>query len=128
VVRAVTDDEYSKWIAEQKAKQAAAAPSTNEAPAATAAAAAAQPAAPAGKADGKATYDQVCQTCHAAGIAGAPKFGDKGAWNARISQGQQTLYDHAIKGIRMMPPKGGNPGLSDAQVKAAVDFMVHASK
>ena len=132
VVRAVSADEYSAWVAEQKSKQgsatAAAAPATNEAPAATAAAVAAAPAAPAGAADGKATYEQVCQMCHAAGIAGAPKVGDKGAWTPRIAQGQQTLYDHAIHGIRMMPPKGGNPGLSDAQVKAAVDHMVHASK
>jgi cytochrome c oxidase subunit 2 len=134
VVRAVSNDEYTKWIADQKAKQAAAGgggSNQSEAatqPQATAAAVAAQPAAPAAAADGKSTYGQVCVACHGAGIAGAPKFGDKAAWTARITQGQQTLYDHAIKGIRMMPAKGGNPGLSDAQVKAAVDYMVSASK
>jgi cytochrome c oxidase subunit II len=133
VVRAVTDEEYSAWVAEQKGKQggaAAAAAAEAAAPGAAAATQAAVAAVPAnaGPADGKATYEQVCQMCHAAGIAGAPKVGDKGAWTARITQGQQTLYDHALHGIRMMPPKGGNPALSDAQVKAAVDFMLSASK
>jgi cytochrome c oxidase subunit 2 len=128
VVRVVTPEEYGAWVTEQKGKQGGGTAATNAAPAATAAAVAAQPAAPAGAADGKTTYEQVCQMCHAAGIAGAPKVGDKGAWTARIAQGQQTLYDHAIKGIRMMPPKGGNPALSDGQVKAAVDHMIHASK
>jgi cytochrome c5 len=65
--------------------------------------------------------------CHAAGIAGAPKTGDKAAWTARVTKGQQTLYDNAIKGINLMPAKGGNPNLSDAQVKAAVDYMLSAS-
>jgi cytochrome c oxidase subunit 2 len=125
VVRAVTDDEYAKWVAEHQTKQGA--PAAADASAAPAATAAAEPAA-AGKVDGKGTYEQVCQMCHAAGIAGAPKTGDKAAWTGRLTQGHQTLYDNAIKGIRMMPPKGGNPGLSDAQVKAAVDFMVSASK
>jgi cytochrome c oxidase subunit 2 len=133
VVRAVTDEEYSKWVSEQKGKQpGAAAQAAAEAgspgvPEATAAAAAAEPAS-AGAVDGKGTYEQVCQMCHAAGIAGAPKTGDKAAWTARMAQGQQTLYDHAINGIRMMPPKGGNPALPDAQVKAAVDYMIGASK
>jgi cytochrome c oxidase subunit 2 len=133
VVRAVTDEEYSKWVSEQKGKQpGAAAQAAAEAgspgvPEATAAAAAAEPAS-AGAVDGKGIYEQVCQMCHAAGIAGAPKTGDKAAWTTRMAQGQQTLYDHAINGIRMMPPKGGNPALPDAQVKAAVDYMIGASK
>jgi cytochrome c oxidase subunit 2 len=120
VVRAVTEDEYSRWVAEQKTKQGgAAAPASDQAPAGAEAAAGT---------DGKGTYEQVCQMCHAAGIAGAPKTGDKAAWTTRMAQGQQTLYDHAINGIRMMPPKGGNPALPDAQVKAAVDYMIGASK
>jgi cytochrome c5 len=133
VVRAVTDDEYSKWVAEQKGKQpGAAAQAAAEAGSpgvaeATEAAAAAAPAT-AGTTDGKGTYEQVCQMCHSAGIAGAPKTGDKAAWTTRMAKGQQTLYDNAIKGLNMMPPKGGNPALSDAQVKAAVDFMINASK
>jgi cytochrome c5 len=83
-------------------------------------------------ADGKATYDKACMACHAAGVAGAPKLGDKAAWKDRIAQGNDTLYTHAIKGFTgkkgMMPPKGGNMSLADADVKASVDYMVNQSK
>ena len=69
--------------------------------------------------------------CHGAGIAGAPKFGDKAAWAPRIKQGDDVLYEHAIKGFQgktgMMPPKGGSTA-SDDDVKAAVDVMVAAAK
>jgi len=69
--------------------------------------------------------------CHAAGVAGAPKLGDKAAWSARIAQGTSVLYVHAINGFQgkvgVMPPKGGSPA-SDADVKAAVDYMVSAAK
>ncbi|HYC41684.1 MAG TPA: c-type cytochrome [Noviherbaspirillum sp.] len=85
----------------------------------------------AGKADGKKIYDAACAACHGAGVAGAPKVGDKAAWAARIKQGNDTLYTHAIKGFQgkagMMPPKGGS-NASDDEVKAAVDYMVSASK
>jgi cytochrome c5 len=81
---------------------------------------------------GKTTYDGICQACHAAGVAGAPKFGDKAAWAPRIAQGADTLHTHAIKGYQgksgMMPPKGGNMSLSDEDVKAAVDYMVSHAK
>jgi len=105
------------------------------APAAPATAPAATPAAPAPAVasanTGKALYDTACVACHGAGIAGAPKLGDKAAWTARIAQGNATLYEHAIKGFQgktgMMPPKGGSPA-PDADVKAAVDYMVLASK
>lgn len=120
VVRAVTDGEFAEWVAEHRSGQAAA-------PAAEPVAVAAAPGATAAT-DGKGVYDQTCQMCHAAGIAGAPKTGDQAAWSARVAQGDQTLYNHAINGIRLMPAKGGNPGLSDGQVKAAVDYMVSASK
>lgn len=77
---------------------------------------------------GESTYNGLCAACHAAGVAGAPKTGDKANWGPRIAQGKETLYTHAIKGFQgkagMMPAKGGNPALSDADVKAAVDFMV----
>ena len=80
---------------------------------------------------GKKAYDTACFACHGAGIAGAPKFGDKVAWSARIGQGSSVLYDHAIKGFQgkagVMPPKGGS-ALPDADVKAAVDYMVAAVK
>ena len=54
--------------------------------------------------------------------------GDKAAWKPRIGQGLPTLHEHALKGIRAMPPKGGNTTLSDAEVSAAVDYMVNHSK
>ena len=84
--------------------------------------------APAGKADGAKVYTTVCSVCHAAGLAGAPKYGDKAAWKPRIAQGLPTLHEHALKGIRAMPPKGGNTTLPDADVNAAVDYMVNHSK
>lgn len=80
---------------------------------------------------GKSVYNNACIACHGAGIAGAPKLGDKGAWAARIAQGNATLYEHAIKGFQgkagVMPPKGGSTA-PDADIKAAVDYMVLASK
>ncbi len=79
-------------------------------------------------ASGDKVYQASCAMCHAAGIAGAPKVGDKVAWKARIAQGPSTLHDNALKGIRMMPAKGGNTALADAEVKAAVDYMVAQSK
>ena len=85
-------------------------------------------AAAAGAADGKATYTTVCAVCHGAGVAGAPKFADKAAWAPRIAQGVNVLHANAMKGKGAMPPKGGNPSLSDAQVAAAVDYMVGAAK
>lgn len=88
-------------------------------------------AADAGKPDGKKLYESACAACHGAGVAGAPKFGDKAAWEPRIKQGNATLYDHAIKGFQgksgMMPAKGGSSA-SDEEVKAAVDYMVSAAK
>jgi cytochrome c5 len=80
---------------------------------------------------GKKLYDSTCVACHGAGVAGAPKFGDKAAWAPRIKQGSATLYEHAIKGFQgkagMMPPKGGSSA-SDDEVKAAVDYMANAAK
>jgi len=91
------------------------------------------PAANAAGADkGKATYNASCAACHGAGVAGAPKLGDKAAWKDRIAQGADKMHTHAIKGFQgkkgMMPPKGGNMSLKDDDVKAAVDYMVSQSK
>lgn len=108
-----------------------------EAPKVEAPAAAAAPAAEAPKAeatasvDGKSIYGKTCAMCHAAGVAGAPKPGDKEAWAPRIAQGNDTMYKHALEGFTgdhgMMPARGGNPKLTDEEVKAAVDFMVGQS-
>lgn len=81
---------------------------------------------------GKATYDATCAMCHKAGMMGAPKVGDKAAWAARIKQGMDVMVTRAINGLRgkkgMMPKKGGNPKLTDAQVGNAVAYMVSRSK
>ena len=78
---------------------------------------------------GESVYKASCIACHATGVAGAPKFGDKGGWAARIAKGTPLLYEHALKGFNnVMPAKGGNPALSDADVKAAVDYMVAHAK
>lgn len=82
------------------------------------------PAADAAKIDGEKVYKGLCMSCHDAGVAGAPKLGDKAAWEPRIATGIDTLYESTIKGKGVMPAKGGNPALSDDEVKAAVDHMV----
>lgn len=97
---------------------------------------ASEPGAPAAaggsSAKGEDVYKQTCFACHGAGVAGAPKLGDKADWQPRIAQGEAVLYDHSIKGYSgskgVMPPKGGNMSLSDDQVKAAVDYMVAQAK
>ncbi|SAK42736.1 cytochrome c family protein [Caballeronia calidae] len=93
--------------------------------------ASAAPAAGAQSADaaqaGKALYEQVCQACHAAGVLNAPKFGDKAAWAPRLKEPMDTVYNYALHGKGAMPPKGGS-NAPDADVKAAVDYMVNAAK
>jgi cytochrome c5 len=76
---------------------------------------------------GTEVYNAACAACHGAGAAGAPKFGDAGAWGGRIKQGYDTLVSHAIKGIRAMPAKGGNPDLDDVEVARAVVHMANAA-
>lgn len=130
----------------QAASQANAASMSNTAAAAstTTATAASQPAAGGATASaaagattvasvvvGKKLYESTCIACHGMGVAGAPKVGDKAAWEPIIAQGVSVLYDRAIHGFMgkhgMMPPKGGSTA-SDADVKAAVDYMVAQSK
>lgn len=89
-----------------------------------AAPAAVAPAASKGK-SGQEVYKAVCSMCHGGGLMGAPKFGDKDQWGPRIAQGHDTLVSHALKGIRMMPAKGGNADLSDDEVAGAVKYMAN---
>ncbi|HZM34409.1 MAG TPA: c-type cytochrome [Burkholderiales bacterium] len=78
--------------------------------------------------DGKAVYTQTCVACHMQSVAGSPPLGDKAAWAPRIKTGLDALVQSVMKGKGAMPPKGGNPALSDAQIRAAVEFMVSQSK
>jgi c(7)-type cytochrome triheme protein len=80
-----------------------------------------------GEANGKAIYDSTCGACHATGAAGAPKTGDAAAWAPRIKGGQATLVASAIKGKGAMPAKGGNAKLTDAEIQAAVKYIVSQS-
>lgn len=100
--------------------------------------AAATPAAPApaiasgtgAQASGEDPYKKACAACHDQGVAGAPKLGDKTAWETRMQQGMDTLYSVGLNGKpgTAMVAKGGNASLSDADVKAAVDYMVSMVK
>jgi cytochrome c5 len=122
--------------AQAAASAAPAAATTVAAPAAATAPAAAPAPAPAaqqtaaagaGANAGEALYKQTCVACHGAGVAGAPKFGDKAAWAPRIKQGIDALVQNAIKGKGAMPPRGGSSA-SDTDVRAAVQYMVNAAK
>ena len=129
-------------VPDAPAADAAAAPASDAAPAAPAAPMAAAPALPAPVATvvaaaappaaavsgtGEALYKQACMACHAAGVAGAPKLGDKAAWGPRLKTGIDALYASVIKGKGAMPPKGGSAA-SDADIHAAVDYMVSTVK
>ena len=99
---------------------------------AAAAAAAASQVAYGGTTDGSVIFGNLCTGCHTSGAGGAPTL-DKSHWAARIAEGKDTLYKHAIEGYHgpdggVMPPKGGNPALSEAQVKATVDWMLSQIK
>ncbi|MDP1680775.1 MAG: c-type cytochrome [Burkholderiales bacterium] len=81
---------------------------------------------------GKTVYGKTCALCHAAGVAGAPKPGDKADWGPRIAQGNDVLYKHALEGYTgakgQMPARGGAASLPDDEVKAAVAYMVDQSR
>jgi cytochrome c5 len=86
---------------------------------------------PSGNKTGEQVFQTVCKTCHETGLAGAPKLGDKAAWAAPIKTGYDTLVQHAINGLqrqgKVMPPKGGNPDLSDTEAARAVVYMANAA-
>lgn len=118
----------------QEPASAPAAPSATTTTTTTTPAPVAAPAAPpvAENTVGKGVFGKTCSMCHAAGVAGAPKPGDKADWGPRIAQGNEVLYKHAIEGFTgakgMMPARGGGASLSDDEVKAAVDYMVAQSR
>jgi len=78
-------------------------------------------------ADGKAVYDAKCSVCHAAGVAGAPKLGDKAAWGPRVKTGEAALIKSAINGKGAMPPRGGQ-NASDKEIKEAIEYMLSKVK
>jgi cytochrome c5 len=89
-------------------------------------------AAPAADLAGEQVFNMACVACHGAGVAGAPKFGDKAAWGPRVAKGPDTLHKHALEGFQgqsgFMPPKGGRVDLSDKSIMNAVDYMAAAGK
>ncbi len=124
----LSDVEVKRAVEFMMNSGSATAPVAAATPAAPTTTAAAAPAAAAAKPDGKKIYDTTCTACHAAGLVGAPKFGDKAAWAPRLAQGTAALYNSALKGKGAMPPKGGNNALADDDVKAAVDYLTAAAK
>ena len=126
---AATADAAAAATAAPAAPAAESAPAPAPAPAAAAAPApAAAPAVAAAGGAGEALYKQTCQMCHGAGVAGAPKLGDKAAWAPRLSAGIDALYASAAKGKGAMPPRGGAAQASDADLRAAVEYMAAAAK
>ena len=85
-----------------------------------------------GTTDGATIFGNLCKTCHETGAGGAPKISDKAAWAPRVAQGLDTLVKHATEGFTgksgVMPPKGGNPALTDEQIKATVTWIVSQVK
>lgn len=112
----------------EAAAPAAAAPAPVVAAAPAAAAAPAPAATPVAAVNGEALYKQACTVCHAAGVAGAPKTGDKAAWAPRAALGVDALTASVIKGKGAMPPKGGAMAASDAEIKAAVQYLLDVAK
>ncbi|MDP2070066.1 cytochrome c5 family protein [Methylotenera sp.] len=136
---ALTDGEVASAVVDMAnasgAKFAAPAPKAPEAKPVEPSAAASAPVAVAEEAkaslaqatgkSGEEVYKAGCAMCHTSGLMEAPKLGDENAWKPRIAQGYDTLVNHANKGIRMMPAKGGNSALSDAEVAGAVKYMAN---
>jgi cytochrome c5 len=80
-----------------------------------------------GERSGKEVVDAVCVACHGTGASGAPRIGDRKAWAKRASEGLTSLTEHAIEGIRQMPPHGGSPNLTDLEIARAITYMVNQS-
>ena len=81
-----------------------------------------------GPLSGELIYNTACLACHSTGVADAPKTGDIAAWAPRIKQGDDMLFEHATKGYKGMPPRGGSPQLTDEDITAAINYMVAESQ
>lgn len=79
-------------------------------------------------ADGKAIYESTCKVCHDQGVAGAPRMGDKAGWAPRIKTGEAAMIQSVVKGKGAMSAKAGNAALSDADIKASVQYMISSNK
>ena len=112
----------NRWVARRSKSLAAAA-----AIAFVLSAAPQQAGAQAGERSGRDVVEAVCAACHGTGANGAPKIGNKKAWAARAARGLTGLTQNALKGIRKMPPHGGNPALSDTEIERAITYMVNES-
>lgn len=73
---------------------------------------------------GRRVYVEVCAACHANGVAGAPRFGNRAEWEMRLLLGRRELMRSVLRGKGAMPPKGGNASVSDLQAEAAMDYML----
>ncbi len=131
--KGVSDEEFQAAVAERIRPLGSVLLPGQEAQAAGPQVPEAEPVAPvATSMTGPQVYNEACITCHGSGIGGAPLLADAAAWSDRITQGSQTLYDHAINGYTgsagFMPQKGGRLDLSDDEVIGAVDYMVNESQ
>ncbi len=84
----------------------------------------AQPAAATAPKSGEEVYKSVCGACHDSGVLKAPKFRDASTWGERLGKGLDALLATAISGINQMPARGGNPALSDDEIRAAIEHML----
>lgn len=80
-----------------------------------------------GNRSGEEVYNNLCASCHEAGLLEAPKTGDAADWAPRIAQGFDTMTSNAINGIRAMPPRGGGSDLTDAEVARAVAYLANSA-
>ncbi len=124
----LTDAEMRKAVEYMFETQSRPPGTTAAAPAAVATAAAAPAAGKLDASAGEKLFKQTCSACHATGVAGAPKLGDKAAWAPRIKLGVDALVAVALKGKGAMPPRGTAMNASDAEIRAAVEYMVSKAK
>ena len=113
------------YVVGESEPEAAASGAATASPAAATTADAGEAAAPK---SGEQVYNSSCMACHAAGVAGAPKLGDKAAWAPRIAAGMDSLLANATNGLKAMPPKGTCMSCSSDELQAAVEYMVGKSQ